>query len=232
MHRIKSQRTPVNVDILNDQVIEEIKYITQMKKRLYPQSWIHTLLYTKATINKTTLYADSSTYMSTTYCAAFHLFSAQLALDFSVVRYSSINREQHHHKKGTKFLSTGSIMSPASFWLLHPMHKKHSKFHPLPSSCLSKFFSAPSDLHGKDSFLREREVQTIPKQKETQLSSLCLLLMHNISKTSVRSWGRILCSLCIPVGITKDTPSIRLHFILIPILVHFYCLLKFTQSGF
>lgn len=32
MHRIKSQRTPENVDILNDQVIEEIKYITQINK--------------------------------------------------------------------------------------------------------------------------------------------------------------------------------------------------------
>lgn len=32
MHRIKSQRTPINVDILNDQVIKEIKYITQINK--------------------------------------------------------------------------------------------------------------------------------------------------------------------------------------------------------
>jgi len=32
MHRIKSQRTPTNVDILNDQVMKEIKYIKQINK--------------------------------------------------------------------------------------------------------------------------------------------------------------------------------------------------------
>lgn len=42
-------------------------------------------------------------------------------------------------KKGTKFLSTVSLPSPVSFWLLHLMHKKHGKFYPLSSSCLSKF---------------------------------------------------------------------------------------------
>lgn len=47
MHRIKSQRTPVNVDILNDQVIEEIKYITQMKK-----GYIHSHEYTLSSTQK------------------------------------------------------------------------------------------------------------------------------------------------------------------------------------
>lgn len=91
MHRIKSHRTPANVDILNDQVTEEIKYITQINK-----GYIHSheyALYTKTTINKITLYADSSTYISTIYCAVFHLLSAQLALGFSFVQYFSINRE-------------------------------------------------------------------------------------------------------------------------------------------
>lgn len=41
MHRRKSQRTPVNADILNDQVIEEIKYITQINK-----GYIHSHEYT------------------------------------------------------------------------------------------------------------------------------------------------------------------------------------------
>lgn len=70
------------------------------KQRLYPQSWIRTLLYTKTTINKITLYADSSTYISTLYCAAFHLFSTRLVLGFSVVQYFYINNEQYHQKRG------------------------------------------------------------------------------------------------------------------------------------
>lgn len=102
MHRIKCQRTPVNVGILNEQVIKEIKYITQINKG-YIHSHEYALSSTqKTTINKITLYADSSTYISTLYCAAFHLFSARLALGFSVVQYFSINREQYHHKKGDK----------------------------------------------------------------------------------------------------------------------------------
>lgn len=92
------------------------------KQRLYPQSQIHTLLYTKPTINKITLYADSSTYISTIYCAAFHLFSAQLALaGFSTQLVSLLSilfpliGNSITVKKGTKVLSTVSILSPFRF---------------------------------------------------------------------------------------------------------------------
>lgn len=52
------------------------------------------------TINKITLYADSSTYISTIYCATFHLFSTRLVLGFSVVQHFTLIRNSITKKRG------------------------------------------------------------------------------------------------------------------------------------
>lgn len=47
MHIIKSQKTPMNVGILNDQVVKEIKYITQINK-----GYIHSHEYSLSSTQK------------------------------------------------------------------------------------------------------------------------------------------------------------------------------------
>lgn len=86
----------MNADILNDQLAKEIKYITQVKVISTVMN-IHSPLHKK--INKITLYADSSTYISTIYCAAFHSFSTRLILRFWAVQYFYITLRTVSPKK-------------------------------------------------------------------------------------------------------------------------------------
>lgn len=120
-------------------------------------------------------------------------YTVQLSICFllswhQVSHLSSIFPLIGNHKKGDK---VPYIVYPEScqFLIATPYAQETQEILPIAFILPLQVVSALSDLPSKDSFPREREVQTIPKRKAMQLCSLCLLLMHNTSETSVCSWG-------------------------------------------